>query len=145
MAPTLKQLKKAKWIEDFNANEFKIIGMFDKQAYNHMVEHEYAKIDVNSYFDKCNKALGIKDIVNNNIRDLSMTEEDFVNCLTKVQGFFEEDISFKGNFIYIDNYAIYNNVDNFNDYYAQDIDDLVVHMINFNTKTIWLYVLNNQV
>ena len=25
MAPTLKQLKKAKWIEDFNENEYDII------------------------------------------------------------------------------------------------------------------------
>ena len=126
MAPTLKQLKKAKWIEDFNENEYDIILVEQvddvKQQIINMYESDEDSIRLLLTTLGSNAA---QRILHDNL-----TDEDIITYLTKIASlkYYEDDISITGKFI---------NISNINMYY-KGIDELYIYRINFNAKKIWL-------
>ena len=126
MAPTLKQLKKAKWIEDFNENEYDIILVEQvddvKQQIINMYESDEDSIRL--------LLTTLGGNVEQRILHDNLTDEDIITYLTKIASlkYYEDDISITGKFI---------NISNINMYY-KGTDELYIYRINFNAKKIWL-------
>ena len=126
MAPTLKQLKKAKWIEDFNENEYDIILVEQVDDVKQQIINMYES-------DEDSIRLLLTTLGSNaeqRILHDNLTDEDIITYLTKIASlkYYEDDISITGKFI---------NISNINMYY-KGIDELYIYRINFNAKKIWL-------
>lgn len=126
MAPTLKQLKKAKWIEDFNENEYDIILVEQVDDVKQQIINMYES-------DEDSIRLLLTTLGGNaeqRILHDNLTDEDIITYLTKIASlkYYEDDISITGKFI---------NISNINMYY-KGTDELYIYRINFNAKKIWL-------
>lgn len=128
MAPTLKQLKKAKWIEDFNENDYDIIVACPVDNIKQNIIDMYES-------DEASARLVITTLGGANAKQRilhdHLTDEDIITYLTKLcpAKYYEDDISITGKLVNISNYNMYND---------KIIDELDIYKINFNAKKIWL-------
>jgi len=128
MAPTLKQFKKAKWIEDFNEKDYDIIVVWrvDDIKQNIIDMYESDEESANLLVTTLGGANARQRILHDHL-----TDEDIITYLTKLAPlkYYEDDISITGKLVNISNFIMYD--DKF-------INELNIYKINFNAKKIWL-------
>ena len=128
MAPTLKQLKKAKWIEDFNENDYDVIvvNRVDKIKQNIIDMYEEDDASARLLVTTLGGANAKQRILHDHL-----TDEDIITYLTKLAPlkYYEDDITITGKLVNISNYLMYDD---------KSINELYIYKINFNAKKIWL-------
>ena len=128
MAPTLKQLKKAKWIEDFNENDYDIIVVWRVDDIKQNIIDMYEEDDASARL--LVTTLGGANAKQRILHD-HLTDEDIITYLTKFAPlkYYEDDITITGKLVNISNYLMYDD---------KSINELYIYKINFNAKKIWL-------
>ena len=128
MAPTLKQLKKAKWIEDFNENDYDIIVVWRVDDIKQNIIDMYEEDDASARL--LVTTLGGANAKQRILHD-HLTDEDIITYLTKLAPlkYYEDDITITGKLVNISNYLMYDD---------KSINELYIYKINFNAKKIWL-------